>query len=204
MVAFKRIYVFKRFERFWHWSQAALIMFMALTGFEVHGTYTVFGFEKASSLHTTAAWMLIGLWVFAIFWHLTTGEWKQYIPTTENMMATVRYYSVGIFTGEPHPFKPTQLSKHNPMQRVAYLLFKVVMAPAIWVSGLLYLYYNSWKEWGLDGLDLSVIALIHTATAFMLLIFLVGHVYLTTTGHTVFSQIKAMITGWDEVEEDQQ
>jgi len=203
MADFKRIYVFKRFERFWHWSQAALIMFMALTGFEVHGTYALFGFEQASSLHTTAAWVLIGLWVFAIFWHLTTGEWRQYIPTSENLMATVRYYSVGIFTGEPHPFKPSQLSKHNPMQRIAYLLFKLVMAPAIWITGLLYLYYNAWADWGLAGLDLSVIALAHTAAAFLLLIFLVGHVYLTTTGHTVFSQIKAMITGWDEVEEDQ-
>ena len=90
------------------------------------------------------------------------------------------------------------------MQRIAYLLFKVVMAPAIWVSGLLYLYYNAWADWGLGGLDLSIIALIHTAAAFMLVIFLVGHVYLTTTGHTLFSQIKAMITGWDEVEEDPQ
>lgn len=204
MEGFKRIYVFKRFERFWHWSQAALIMFMALTGFEVHGTYALFGFEQASSLHTTAAWVLIGLWAFAIFWHLTTGEWKQYIPTTENMMGVVQYYSVGIFTGAPHPFKPTQLSKHNPMQRVAYLLFKVVMAPMIWISGLLYLYYSAWADWGLGGLDLTVIALVHTAAAFLLLIFLVGHVYLTTTGHTLFSQIKAMITGWDEVEEDPQ
>jgi len=204
MEGFKRIYVFKRFERFWHWSQAALIMFMALSGFEVHGSYSLFGFEQASSLHITAAWTLIGLWAFAIFWHLTTGEWKQYIPTSENMMGVMRYYSVGIFTGAPHPFKPTQLNKHNPMQRVAYLLFKVVMAPMIWVSGLLYLYYNAWADWGLGELDLSVIALIHTAAAFMLLIFLVGHVYLTTTGHTLFSQIKAMITGWDEVEEDRQ
>ena len=204
MEGYKKIYVFKRFERFWHWAQAALIMFMALTGFEVHGTYKLFGFEQASSLHTTAAWALIGLWAFAIFWHLTTGEWKQYIPTTENLMGVVRYYSVGIFTGSPHPFKPTQLNKHNPMQRIAYLLFKVVMAPAIWVSGLLYLYYNAWADWGLGGLDLSIIALIHTAAAFMLVIFLVGHVYLTTAGHTLFSQIKAMITGWDEVEEDPQ
>ena len=198
-----RIYVFKWFERFWHWSQAALIMFMALTGFEIHGTYGLFGFQKAVFLHTTAAWALIWLWVFAIFWHFTTGEWRHYIPTTDKMMAMIRYYSVGIFTHAPHPFKPTQLSKHNPLQRVAYLLFKLVMAPAIWISGLLYLYYNSWADWGLGALDLSVVALIHTASAFLLLIFLVGHVYLTTTGYTIFSQIKAMITGWDEVEEEQ-
>ena len=29
-----RIYIFKRFERFWHWAQAGLILFMLVTGFE--------------------------------------------------------------------------------------------------------------------------------------------------------------------------
>jgi len=197
----KKIYVFKRFERFWHWSQAALIMFMALTGFEIHGTYSVFGFEQAVDLHIISAWCLIGLWLFAIFWHLTTGEWRQYIPTTDKMLAVMLYYGVGIFTGAPHPFKPTEARKHNPMQRVAYLLFKLVMAPAIWISGLLYLYYNAWTEWGLGGLELWVIAATHTAAAIALVVFFIGHVYLTTTGPTLFSQIKAMITGWDEVEE---
>jgi len=28
------------------------------------------------------------------------------------------------------------------------------------------------------------------------------HIYMTTTGHTLFAHIKAMITGWEEVEED--
>ena len=28
----ERIYVFKRFERFWHWSQAALIIALMVTG----------------------------------------------------------------------------------------------------------------------------------------------------------------------------
>ena len=46
----ERIYVFKRFERFWHWSQAGLIMFLMLTAFDIHGTYTIFGFEKAVSI----------------------------------------------------------------------------------------------------------------------------------------------------------
>ena len=197
----QRVYLFKRFERFWHWAQAALIVFMALTGFEVHGTYSLFGFERAVDLHVTAAWTLLGLWAFAIFWHLTTGEWRHYIPTTDKMLAVVRYYSLGIFSDAPHPYRPTRLSKHNPLQRLAYLMFKLVLAPAIWVSGLLYLYYNSWTEWGLGGLDLEVVALIHTAAAFLLVVFFIGHVYPTTTGPTIFSQIKAMITGWEEVEE---
>ena len=67
----------------------------------------LFGFAKAVSLHTIAAWTLIGLWVFAIFWHFTTGEWKQYIPTMDKVVAMIKFYSVGIFIHAPHPFKAT-------------------------------------------------------------------------------------------------
>jgi thiosulfate reductase cytochrome b subunit len=194
----EKIYIFKRFERFWHWTQAALIVFMMITGFEIHGVYSLFGFGKAVSLHTIAAWSLIILWVFAIFWHFTTGEWKQYIPTLEKVDAMFKYYLTGIFTDAPHPFRQTTLSKHNPLQRLAYLGVKLLINPLIWVSGLLYLYYGSWGEWGLSGLSLQWVALAHTAAAFLMLIFFIVHVYLTTTGHTPLAHIKAMITGWEE------
>jgi len=197
-----RIYIFKRFERFWHWAQAGLIIFMLLTGFEIHGTYSLFGWEKAADLHTTAAWTLIGLWLFAIFWHFTTGEWRQYIPTTKNILAVANYYSVGIFSGAPHPFRVTQLSKHNPLQRLAYLLVKLIINPLIWASGLAYLYYNEIvAAKAVEGLQLGTIALVHTAAAFMMLAFLIGHFYLSTTGHTPLAHIKAMITGWEDSDE---
>jgi len=202
-----RMYIFKRFERFWHWAQAALIIFMLLSGFEIHGTYAMLGWEKAASLHTTAAWTLIGLWLFAIFWHFTTGEWKQYIPTTKNIAAVMKYYSVGIFADAPHPFRATQLSKHNPLQRLAYLMVKLFINPLIWVSGLAYLYYNDLaasKIPGLADLELGSIAIVHTAAAFMMLAFLIGHLYLATTGHTPLAHIKAMISGWEDVHEEPQ
>ena len=59
-----RIYLYKRYERFWHWSQAALIILMMITGFEVHGTYNLVGFGKAVSYHTLFAWTLLTLWAF--------------------------------------------------------------------------------------------------------------------------------------------
>ena len=197
----ERIYVFKRFERFWHWAQATLIIFMLLTGFEVHGAYHIFGFALAVDLHTLAAWSLIGLWVFAIFWHFTTGEWKQYIPTTDKVVAMVKFYSVGIFTHAPHPFKTTVLKKHNPLQRLAYLGVMLLIGPLLWISGWFYLFFGDWTAWGLSNyLSLEWVALLHTAGAFMMLTFLIAHLYLTTTGHTPTSHIKAMITGWEEVE----
>ncbi|MBS1214013.1 MAG: cytochrome, partial [Proteobacteria bacterium] len=140
----QRVYIFKGFERFWHWSQAGLIIFLMLTGFEIHGTYTLFGFEKAVHLHSTAAWTLVGLWIFAIFWHFTTGEWRHYIPTREKILTMAKYYSSGIFKHEPHPFKPSPVNKHNPLQRLTYLAILTLLSPLIWITGWLYLFYADW------------------------------------------------------------
>ena len=50
--------------------------------------------------------------------------------------------------------------------------------------------------------DLSTIAYWHTFGASLLIIFLIIHVYMTTTGETLTSNIKAMITGYEELEEE--
>ena len=196
-----RIYVFKVFERIWHWSQAALIIFLLLTGFEVHGAFSNFGFKAAVRYHVIAAWSLVGLWVFAIFWHLTTGEWRQYVPTLQKVDAMFKYYLTGIFTNAPHPFRATRLKKHNPLQRLAYLGVMLFIGPLIWFTGWLYIFYGNWQDWGWDKyLSLKWVAFFHTAGAFMMLVFLIAHLYLTTAGHTPTSHLKAMITGWEEVE----
>ncbi len=196
----QRVYLFKAFERLWHWSQAALIIFMLLTGFEIHGTYNVFGFEKAVDYHVVAAWTLVGVWVFAIFWHFTTGEWRQYVPTLDKITAIMNFYSSGIFKGAPHPFKPTARQKHNPLQRLTYLAILTLLSPLIWITGWLYLFYADWSKWGLTSLSLEWVAIGHTVGAFLMLAFLISHIYLITTGHKLTSQVKAMITGWEEIE----
>ena len=127
----EKIYVFKIFERIWHWSQSFLIIALLLTGFEVHGSYKLFGYESAVNTHTMLAWTLVGLWVFAIFWHITTGEWKQYIPTLQKVDAMIKYYAFGIFSHAAHPFRATQLKKHNPLQRLAYLGVMLFIGPLI-------------------------------------------------------------------------
>ena len=197
----ERIYIYKRYERFWHWSQALLIIGMMITGFEVHGTYTLLGFQKAVQLHTLAAWTLLTLWAFTIFWQFTTGEWRQYLPSLKNVLAMVNYYLIGIFRDAPHPFRKTVVQKHNPLQRLAYLALLAVISPLIWISGLFYLFYGNWQQLGIDRyLTLEWVAIAHTLGAFLITAFFFIHVYLTTTGHTVFAHIKAMITGWEEVD----
>lgn len=201
----KRVYVYKGFERFWHWTQSFLIMFLALTGFEIHSSYSLLGFDIAVDLHNKAAWAFIVLIIFAIFWHITTGEWKQYLPTTRNLRAQLEYYITGIFRNAPHPTKKTVLSKLNPLQRLVYLGLKILIIPVMVASGLFYMFYRYPQSGIIKSANiesLEIIALLHTLGAFLLIAFLVVHVYLITTGHTVTSNLKAMITGWEELEEE--
>lgn len=200
----KKVYIYSAFERFWHWGQASLIIFLALTGFEVHGSFQIFGFEKAVYYHRIASWMLIGLIAFAIFWHLTTGEWRQYIPDLKNLRAQVRYYMSGIFKGEPHPTEKTRLSKLNPLQRIVYLSFKIFLIPLTVLSGILYMFYKILDVNNtviVSDIPLNIIASLHTLGGYLLMAFLVVHVYMTTTGDTPTSNIRAMLTGYEELEE---
>lgn len=197
----ERIYVFKRFERFWHWSQAVLILVLLFTGFGVHGSHSLMRFGTAVELHTMAAWLLMALWVFAVFWHLTTGEWRQYVPTTQKLVAMARYDAWGRFHDAPHPYRKTVLRKRNPLQRLADLVLLVLISPLIWASGLLALFRPYWASLGLERvLTPERVARVHTAAAFMVLTFVIVHVYLTTTGHAPLAHIRAMPTGWDEAE----
>ena len=201
----KMEYIYHRFERFWHWMQAGLIFFLGLTGFEIHGSLTFFGFENAVLYHSFAAWTFIVLIVFTIFWHLTTGEIKQYMPTLTNLKAQIDYYLLGIFKNAPHPTKKTVLSKLNPLQRLTYLGLKIAVFPVLVFSGILYMYFRYPMKDTIQSLDVSNlewIAYLHTAGAFILVVFVIVHLYLITTGHTLTSNLKAMITGYEDLEEE--
>jgi thiosulfate reductase cytochrome b subunit len=192
-----KIYLYTRFERLWHWLQGLMIICLIVTGLEVHGTYTFLGFQKAVDVHNFIGLSWLILFSFFVFWLLTTGEWKQYIPTTKKLFSVIGYYAWGIFQGKPHPVQKTKGAKHNPLQRLTYLGIAAMLLPLQMVTGLLYYLYNDIPQ----IVSLSSLAAVHTLVALFLLNFLIIHVYMTTTGHSLFSHIAGMITGWEEVYE---
>ncbi|GAA4834695.1 cytochrome b/b6 domain-containing protein [Algivirga pacifica] len=201
----KQVYIYKRFERFWHWAQAALITLLAFTGFEIHGSFSVLGFDNAVQVHNVSAILLMVLIVFAIFWHFVTGEWKQYIPTYHKLLEQIRYYTYGIFHGAPHPVHKTVRRKMNPLQVITYLGLKLVFIPVMVFSGILYMLYRFMYEgevYTLEWFSLDSLAFWHTLGAYLLVQFVIIHVYMTTTGVTLTENIKAMITGYETLEDE--
>ncbi len=197
----KRVYFYTGFERLNHWIQALLIFTLLLTGFDIHGTYGLFDYKTAFTVHNWCAWAWLTLFIFDVFYLIVTGEWRQYTPTAKKLIDVLLYYALGIFRGEKHPVPKSERVKHNPLQRLTYLGIVSFLVPYQMATGFLYYYYNDWPAIGLLGLPLGTMALLHTLGAFAFLTFVIVHVYMTTTGHSIFAHIKAMFTGWEEVEE---
>jgi thiosulfate reductase cytochrome b subunit len=195
-----KVKMYTRFERFWHWCQSAIILALLVTGLQIHFTgLRLLDFATAVQLHRVLAWAFLGLAALAIFWHITSGEWKQYLPTNQSLGAMVKFYLVGIFRTHEHPVRKTRAQKLNPLQRLVYLGFKILIFPVLATSGLAYMYWDAiQRNFGLETVPLSLIAVAHLAAAYIMVAFLIGHLYMITTGRTVGANLKAMITGWDE------
>ncbi|SDH57507.1 cytochrome b/b6 domain-containing protein [Roseospirillum parvum] len=195
----REVMIYSRYERFWHWSQAALIFALLFTGLGLHGTHDLLDFKLAVQIHTYAAIALILLWLFTTFWNFTTGQWKQYM-FKGGLWKVIRFYAYGILVGEPHPYKKSLQRKQNALQSLAYMTFMVIIGPALWLTGIVYLTYDLWNTAPWSAEALWAIALIHTIAAFAMGAFVIIHVYMTTTGKTIFHYVKTMITGYDRVE----
>ena len=80
------------------------------------------------------------------------------------------------------------------------MTFMIIVCPALWASGILYLLYDLWSHYPWSGTALTVTAFVHTAAALIMAAFVIIHIYMTTTGKTVFHYIRTMITGYDSIE----
>ncbi|MBK7207986.1 MAG: cytochrome b/b6 domain-containing protein [Elusimicrobia bacterium] len=193
-----RIYLFKVYERIWHWVQSALVLVLLWTGWVIHGAWGGVGFSKAVALHEAVGVGLLVLSAFTMFWHITTGEGKQFIPRRRGLADMIRFYTGGIFRDAPHPESPSPDAKFNPLQRFAYFGLLVFIFPVQMATGFLL--------WGLPRFDafaglrphLGSMALIHTAGAYGMMIFILVHLYMITTGRTLGANVKAMWTGWSD------
>lgn len=202
----ERVYMYHPYERFWHWLQMAAIVTLLFTGLVIHrpDLFGIFSFRGMVLIHNGIAVILAINAILSLFWHLTSGEIRQYIPRPrgfiDDAIEQAKYYLQGIFRGEPHPFAKRPEKKLNPLQQITYIGLLNVLLPLQGLTGIL--------MWGVQKVPalanflggLPVLAPIHSLIAWIFAAFIVAHVYLTTTGVTPLESIRAMITGWEEVE----
>ena len=188
-------------ERLWHWFQALCIVMLIITGVVLHWPEKFSGwFQWAVKWHN---WFGIAAVIAFLVWlvyNLVTGRISHYFPKKgeipTGMIKQAQFYGYGIFKHEPHPYAPTEDNKFNPLQKIAYLQFQVLLLPILLISGILYMYPETFK--GIINAigGMTVLGIVHLILGGLFAAFLVAHVYLATTGETVGENFKAIIAGY--------
>ncbi|MBA3033169.1 MAG: cytochrome b/b6 domain-containing protein [Gammaproteobacteria bacterium] len=201
----EREYLISLWIRVWHWINAILILVLTVTGISLHfadPNLPLVEFALSVRLHNIAGVTLIFAYLFFVIANIVSGNWWQFVPKPpgimQRAMAQGRWYVIGIFKGEPHPHTPSKTTHFNTLQSLTYWSVMYLVMPVVIVTGLIYLYpeFAPDQLFGYDGL--LPVALLHYLSAAVILLFMLSHIYLGTTGKTVGSMFKMMITGWHE------
>lgn len=201
----ERVYMYGVYERLWHWVQTAVILGLLFTGLIIHkpDKFGLFSFNYVVQIHNILALILLVNAALSLFYHLASGEIRQYLPHPRGFIDQAAeqavYYLRGIFRGDPHPFEKTPDRKLNPLQQITYFGLLNVLLPLQILTGILMWGAQQWPDVAARTGGLPFLAPFHTLIAWALAAFVVMHVYLTTTGHTPTAAIKGMVIGYDEV-----
>jgi len=201
----EREYLIAGWIRVWHWTNAVLILILGVTGLSIHfvdSGQALVEFSLAVRIHNVAGVTLIFTYLFFVVGNIVSGNWWQFVPKPpgifERVFKQAMWYGIGIFRGDPHPHEPSKEQNFNALQALTYWNVMYLLMPVILITGLIYLYPQFAPDtlFGFDGL--LPIAMTHYLSAVAILLFMLSHIYLGTTGKTAGQMFKMMFTGWHE------
>lgn len=205
----KKIYLYPKWLRFWHWANAIFFSFLIFTGLSLYyadESEFLIPFDYARLIHNISGITVTILFIFFVALNIISKNYKHYIPTTDNMFERLfkqgRFYAFGIFRGEPHPYHPSEKNKFNPLQQLTYFAVMFIMFPVVIISGWFLFFPELAPEQilGMGGVWPMVVT--HIVFGFSLSVFMFAHIYLATHGDTVIENFKSMFTGYHTVHEE--
>ncbi len=204
----RRVYLHPLPLRIWHWVNALLVILLLATGiqFRVPGIASLWPHNPSLGLHKWAGIAMTASWLFWLIYGLATGHVvRHYALRRQDLVGIpglMRFYLLSIFRGEKSPFRPSPEAKYHALQRLAYGSVMGIFTPITVVTGLFFV--SGFRIGGelLPFDTIKTIDALHVAGLYVFALFLVTHVYMATTGPTVFSHVRAMITGYEEEQDE--
>jgi thiosulfate reductase cytochrome b subunit len=175
---------------------------LALTGLKIHfgaREREILTFEEAFNIHNLLGVALLPVTAWFFLRAFRTGDFRQYLGKPEDgvggILRQVRYYLVGVFRGEGHPYHSSPQRRFNPLQQVTYASIMYTLVPTIAVSGVLLLYPEVLPKELAGRTGAFWVSLLHYVSGCGAIAFLLGHLYLATTGDRVSYNFTAMWNG---------
>lgn len=200
-----KIYLYPVWVRLWHFANAVLIILLILSGISMQyssPSSPVIRFDLAVSMHNISGILLTLFYAVFIIGNLTTENGKYYRQKlagySKELFLQIRYYSYGMFKGEPAPFKISKERKFNPIQKLTYISVMYILFPLIFITGWALLFPEFIVTRLLHFSGITLTSLFHAVIGFLISLFLIIHIYFCTVGHTVTSNFKSMINGYHE------
>ena len=204
-----RLYVNPLPVRIWHWTNALGFVVLILTGLNIRyaDVVALMSFHSAVTLHNYTGAVLIANYFIWLCFYLFTDKITVYHPELDpkkyfrDSLKQAMYYGYGIFRGQPNPHHVSAYHKFNALQSTMYQIIMMMLVPIQFYTGILL--------WNLDRFagtveflgGVRVVATVHVVLFIFFTAFIFGHVYLASLGHTPLGHFKAMITGYEEVDE---
>jgi thiosulfate reductase cytochrome b subunit len=205
----ERIYITPTPVRIWHWLNALGIVTLCITGIQIRFPEyaNIFGtYNAAIKLHDVAGVTVSISFLLWIFYYLFVARSlvKLYVPNVEDirrgLFTQAFFYFFYYFLGEKNPHSISPDNKFNAIQKMSYLLIMFLFLPLVIVSGLLLMNIAPLRGWIIMIGGIKFLVDTHYLIACSFFAFLCVHIYMATLGHTPFSHLRQMWTGWESME----
>ncbi len=202
----EKIYFYPVWVRLWHAVNAVFIILLIITGISMQYSdldSPFIRFDTAVSLHNFSGVVLTLSYLFFFTGNFFLKNGRFYRLQLKglglSLWKQLRYYAYGTFVGEESPYPVNKDRKFNPLQKVSYVFTMYLALPLLFISGwaLLFPEFILKKLLGFSGIFLT--AQLHIVMGFLVSLFLIIHLYVSTMGKSPVSNFKSMITGWQEL-----
>lgn len=205
-----RLYIHPLPVRIWHWINALGFLTLILTGIHIRYAEAIqlVSFATAVRIHNATGFVLMCNYVVWLAFYLFTDRITVYHPELnpkkyyQAAWRQALYYGYGIFKGQPNPHHVSAYHKFNALQAITYQIVMMLLVPLQFYTGFLL--------WDIERFEGSiallggvrVVATIHVALFIFFVAYVCGHAYLATLGHTAGAHLKAMVTGYEDIDEE--
>lgn len=204
-----KLYIHPLAVRIWHWTNAIGFLLLIATGLQIRyvGQIQLMSFKTALDVHNWIGFVLIANFFVWFTFYLFSDKIKVYHPELSPMkhfrasFRQMQFYGYGIFRGDPNPHNVSVYRKFNPLQSIMYQVIMMLLVPIQFFTGLLL-----WDVTRFSSI-VDMLGGVRVANTMHVLIFIffsgfiIVHIYLASLGHTPSAHFKAMLTGYEEIED---
>ena len=206
----EKLYIHPLPVRLWHWTNAFGFVLLIATGLQIRylDLFQLIPFRTAVVAHNWVGFALIANFFVWLGYYLSSDKITVYHPELspkkyfQASFRQMQFYGYGIFRGEPNPHHPNAYKKFNALQSMLYQIIMMLLVPVMFFTGLLLWDVGRFSSI-VDALGgVRVVDTVHVLLFIVFCGFMIVHVYLASLGHTASAHFKAMITGYEEVEDE--